>query len=376
MMSRLDKVLIVGAGISGLTLAASLARRGICVDVIEIKPSIGDQGGIGLSIMGNATKALATIGLGEQCVAAGMPADSFTVRSARGDILATPDWPPLGKPEWPAQIGISRAAFHRILAAAAVAAGVSIRCGVTLRALDRSDSPHVQFTDDSEGAYSLVVGADGLYSKVRGMIFPDAPVPQLTGQGIWRAYAPRPPQITTTQLHFGGSQGLVGICPISHEGCYVYCLHNIAPGQRIEIERGPHELRERLRDYGGLIPALAETIRNPDTVSFRPLEWLLLPSPWYRGRVVLIGDAAHANPPNLAQGAAMGIEDAVVLSEELAKEDDVDKALSRFMLRRFDRARLVVETSRHIARGEAEHIEGFDAAATIRAASTILAQPY
>jgi 2-polyprenyl-6-methoxyphenol hydroxylase-like FAD-dependent oxidoreductase len=372
--SARGKVLVVGAGISGLTAAASLARRGIAVDVVEIKAQLGDQGGIGLSIMGNATKALATIGAAEQCVAVGMPADFFTVRDPSGNIVGTPPWPPLGKPDWPAQIGISRAVFHEILTLAAVGAGVSIRCGVTLESFD--EYGHARFTDGEEGTYALLVGADGLNSTVRKMMFPDAPAPQLTGQGIWRAYAPRPPGITTTQLHLGGSQGLVGICPISDESCYVYCLHNIEPGERVTLERGPEQLRQRLRDYGGLIPALSEAIRDPRLVNFRPLEWLLVPTPWNRGRCVLIGDAAHANPPNLAQGAAMGIEDAVVLSEEFGKGDDLEAALRRFMIRRYARAKLVVDISRDIARGEADHTPGFDAAAARQTASVALAQPY
>ena len=94
-MSWSGDVLIVGAGITGLTLAASLGRRGIRVDIVEIKPTIQDQGGIGLSIMGNASKALATIDVAHQCVAAGMPADMLTIRNPSGDIVATPSWPEL-----------------------------------------------------------------------------------------------------------------------------------------------------------------------------------------------------------------------------------------------------------------------------------------
>ena len=92
----------------------------------------------------------------------------------------------------------------------------------------------------------------------------------------------------------------MGICPISDKGRYVYFLHNSSPGDRIEFERGPEILREKLQGCGGLIPPLAETTRDPGLVSFRPLEWLLLPSPWYRRRLAVVGDAAHANPPNLA----------------------------------------------------------------------------
>jgi 2-polyprenyl-6-methoxyphenol hydroxylase-like FAD-dependent oxidoreductase len=103
---------------------------------------------------------------------------------------------------------------------------------------------------------------------------------------------------------------------------------------------------------------------------------MLIPAPWHRGRVVLIGDAAHANPPNVAQGAAMGIEDAVVLAEEVTKPGTFEDAMSRFMERRWERVKLVVEASCNVAKNEVEHTPGFDAAAEIRRASTALAAAY
>src|SRR5882672_6604795 len=132
-----EKALVIGGGISGLTAGAALTRRGVDVDLVEIKDRLGDEGGIGLSIMGNASKALATIGAAQACLAAGMPADGFTVRAPSGEVVAVPPWPPLGKPGWPNQIGISRADFHRILTDAAIAAGVKVRCGLTARSIEQ-----------------------------------------------------------------------------------------------------------------------------------------------------------------------------------------------------------------------------------------------
>lgn len=373
----IKNVLVIGGGISGLTAGAAMAQHGIDVDLIEIKEKLGDLGGVGLSIMGNASVALATIGVADACVKAGMPADNFTVRTASGEIVANPPWPPLGKPAWPAQIGISRAEFHRILADSALSAGVQVYCGISTQSiLQDGQRVHVTFTDGRSGTYDLVVAADGIYSATRSHLFPDAPKPEQTGQAIWRALAPRPKDITTTQLHFGGVHGVVGICPISDQDCYVYCLHEAIAGERRNPDTLHEQLREKLEGYGGLIPPLATQLSNPAHVSYRPLEWLLVPAPWYRGRVVLIGDAVHANPPNVAQGAAMGIEDAVVLAEEILKPGPLEDALARFMTRRWGRAKLVVDVSRNVAQGEVEHTPGFDAAAEIRRASAVLAEPY
>ena len=369
--------LVIGGGISGLTAGAALARRGVDVHLAEIKAKLGDEGGIGLSVMGNATKALATLGAAEACVAAGMPADVFTVRAPSGEVVATPPWPPLGKPEWPAQIGISRADFHRILTDAATQTGVKVQCGVTTRSIEQGkERAQVVFTDGRSGDYDVIVAADGIYSKTRAQLFPGGDGPQQTGLAIWRALAPRPEGITTTQLHFGGPQGLVGICPINDENCYVYCIHEALPGERRDPATLHEQLREKIKGYGGLIPGLVAQIDDPTFVSYRPIEWMLTPAPWYRGRVVLVGDAAHANPPNIAQGAAMGIEDAVVLAEELSSSGTFENALARFMARRWERVKLVVEVSRSVAKNQVEHTPGFDAAAEIRRASAVLAEPY
>ena len=102
---------------------------------------------------------------------------------------------------------------------------------------------------------------------------------------------------------------------------------------------------------------------------------MLVPTPWHRERTVLIGDAAHANPPVLAQGAAMGIEDAVVLAEELASQDTVDAALERVGARRFERVRMVVETSSQLARWEVEQRRDVDVPGTMRRAAMALAEP-
>jgi 2-polyprenyl-6-methoxyphenol hydroxylase-like FAD-dependent oxidoreductase len=374
---RTARVLVVGGGISGLTAGAALGRCGMQVDLVEIRPKLGDLGGVGLSVMGNATKALATIDAAQACVDAGMPADTFTARTPSGKVVATPEWPPLGKPQWPGQIGIARSDFHHILMATAERAGAEVRCGVTIDSISQDDARvFVTFTDGRSDDYDLVVAADGIYSATRTKLIPDSTGPQHVGLAVWRAWAPRPEGITTSQLHFGGPHGVVGICPMNERDCYIYCIQKAGVGEWRDPATLHEQLRETLEDYGGLIPPLAAQLNDPAHVSYRPLEWLLLPAPWYRGRVLLIGDAAHSNPPNVAQGAAMGIEDAVVLADEMSKPGSVEEALARFMARRWGRAKLVVEVSCNIAKAEAEHVPGFDAGAERARASITLAEPY
>ena len=126
-------------------------------------------------------------------------------------------------------------------------------------------------------------------------------------------------------------------------------------------ERLAATLRERLAGYGSVIAELRDTrITDESEIVYRPVYSLLVPSPWYRGRILLIGDAAHATSPHVGQGAAMAIEDAVVLSEEVTSSDDLRGALDRFMARRFDRCKRICEISRQLGRWEIEEAHDAD----------------
>jgi 2-polyprenyl-6-methoxyphenol hydroxylase-like FAD-dependent oxidoreductase len=120
-------------------------------------------------------------------------------------------------------------------------------------------------------------------------------------------------------------------------------------------------MRERLEGYGSVIGELRDTrITEGSEIVYRPVYSLLVPSPWYRGRVVLVGDSAHATSPHVGQGAAMAIEDAVVLSEELTSDADVTDALDRYMERRFARCRRIWEISRQLGTWEIEEVQDAD----------------
>ena len=128
---------------------------------------------------------------------------------------------------------------------------------------------------------------------------------------------------------------------------YMFLLHSVTGSPWIEPQEQPQRLHEAMEGYGGFVPQIRATVRtdNAHSVNYRPLEVLLHPAPWHRGHVVLIGDAAHATTPHLASGAGMAIEDGIVLAEELVTQPTLEQALQNFMARRFERCRLVVESS-------------------------------
>jgi len=209
----------------------------------------------------------------------------------------------------------------------------------------------VTFADGRKGRYDLVVGADGIHSQIRGMIFPELPPPQFTGQGCWRVVANRPQEVDRTEMYFGGPVKL-GINPVSDDEMYMFVLEHVPNNPFYAYEALVPHLTGLIASFDGAVAAVRESITQPAQVNYRPLEWILVPDPWYQGRVVLIGDAAHATTPHLASGAGLAAEDGIVLAEEIQRHDSVDAALRAFMARRFQRVRMVVENSVRIGQME------------------------
>ena len=153
-------------------------------------------------------------------------------------------------------------------------------------------------------------------------------------------------------------------------------MQNVQGNRRLEPERWPAVMRELLADFGGHIGEMRARITDPARIVYRPVGSLLMPAPWHRGRVVLIGDAAHTAPPQLASGATIAIEDAIVLAELLAGPTSVEEALQNFMARRYERCRIVVENSWQLGEWEKQpEMPGADPTSLIAASMKALAAP-
>jgi naringenin degradation protein FdeE len=369
------RVLVVGAGLGGLATATALRRQGIESEVVELhdRPPIV---GVGLTLLGPTLRALGTLGLLDATVERGWGMDELLFCDASGAVFHTVEIPRLNGPAYPGQVGMLRPVLHELLDGAAEAEGTPVRRGVTVSALHEGDQGvEVAFTDGTNGAYDLVVGADGIRSGIRRMVFGEDPAPQFRGQAVWRAVLDRPPELTKYHL-FYGPRTKAGIDPVSATKLYVLLVQNVPDATRPPQERLPELLREHLADYGSPLAELAPKIVDATAVDYRPLETILVPRPWHRGRVVLVGDAAHSMTPHLASGAGMAIEDGIVLAEELAAGDAIGDALERFMERRWERCRMVVENSMQISEWErAPEGAGGDAAALTGQSMALLAEP-
>jgi 2-polyprenyl-6-methoxyphenol hydroxylase-like FAD-dependent oxidoreductase len=361
-MTAIRSALVVGGGIGGLAATIALTGRGISVDLIERNPK-WDVYGVGIIQPGNAIRALDALGVADEAIAAGYAMDGDRFSLADGTVIANNEYPRAAGPRYPSINGITRTKLHEILTSRVRRSGAGLRIGETVADLAQTaDGVDVRFSDGTTRRYDLVIGADGIYSQIRQVAFPDAPKPAYTGQVVWRYNLPRPQDVDRLWM-FAGKWRKAGFVPLGPDLMYLLLIESVDdPAQRLPADELAPILRERLSEFGGLMGQARELITDSDGVVYRPVEAVLVDRPWHSGRVALIGDAAHATSPHVGQGAAMALEDAIVLGQEIdaARSGDLQGALSRWMDRRFDRAKTICEISLQLGAWEVAGNENAD----------------
>jgi len=357
MIEKKRKALIVGGGIGGLSAAVALRRSNIECEIVEVNPDWTVYG-VGIIQPNNVLRALDKIGLAQECVDRGGGFPGWRIYDVHGGFLMDAPSASTASPRHPPVNGITRPILQSILAVSAKAHGCAIRVGVTIKELeDEGSRVHVNFTDGSEGTYDFVIGADGAYSKVRERLFGSNLRPQFTGQGAWRYNLPRPASVEWGEIYFGRSTK-VGLVPLSPTLMYIFAVTAEAGNPKLPLEQLHEIMRDRISEYTGPVAHLRSQITDPRAVVYKPMESMIVPAPWFKGRTLLLGDAAHATTPHLAQGAAMAVEDSVLLGEILRRETSIPAAFDEFMSRRFKRCQYVVETSRQLGDWEMESWRG------------------
>lgn len=344
-MSRVRRVLVVGGGVGGLAAATAFARRGVEVVLIERQEAFTAPG-VGLGQPANALRVYDALGVLDEVLASGFVYDRMYVFDPQRRLIVNHRFL-LGDDRVPAVCALPRSSLQAILVKAAERAGVDLRLGMTVSAIhDEEDRVAVTFSDGRCDSFDLLAGFDGIRSATRQHLVGTAFMPRHSGYGAWRVQVPRPDYVRGMEFLQGiGSK--TGAMPLRGDLMYLFHIRAERPDSWFERADYPSLFKERLQLYGSYVAEISDALDDASDIVYSPLEPMLLPWPWYRGRVVIGGDAAHTFPPHLTQGAAMAVEDAYVLCREVLETDvPLEQRLMRYSKTRYCRCAFVYTFSR------------------------------
>jgi len=376
-MTAVQKVAIAGSGVAALATAIQLAKAGVEVDVFEAAPALSALGS-GISLQGNALRVFDALGAWDEIREAGYVFEGLHLRAPGPGAPVVAQLPDVksGGPDYPAAMGMPRPDLARILFAHAEKAGANIRFGAKVTAITQTDAGvEVFVNDESAGVYDLLVGADGLNSTVRELIGIDTK-PEPTGMGIWRSFVSRPAEVERSELYYGGPVYIAGYTPTGEDSMYAFLVEKAQDRVGLSDEEAARIMVEESRAYDGPWNSIRADLEAGAHANYTWFTKHIVPAPWNRERVVIIGDAAHSCPPTIAQGAAQALEDALVLTELLVERDELDAALwDEFHARRIPRATAVVEASVQLGQWQIDGNRDADAPGLIFGIAHRMAEP-
>ena len=345
---RERRAIIVGAGIGGLTAAIALRRAGVEAQVFEREPEIREAGA-GISLWPNAMLALHRLGLDEAIEAAGRRATDGSLRTWTGEPLGPSVADQLERSFGAPLVVVHRSSLHAVLRVALSPDALTL--GREAVAIEQDDAgAAVLFSDGSVARGDVVIGADGIRSRVRARVVGDG-APRYAGYTAWRGVVSMDASLSDKILvgESWGHASLFGVARLGGSQAYWWA------STRMRQERGgpPAQEKEALvRRFGAWHSSVSALIDAtvPEAIIRTPLYDRRPTERWTDGRVALLGDAAHPMLPNLGQGACQAIEDALVLADVLRDEPDSAAALAAYSTLRLKRANAIVRRSRQMAR--------------------------
>jgi FAD-dependent urate hydroxylase len=358
-MTRTRSALVIGGGIAGPATAMALQKAGIDPEVYEAHPGGADGAGVFLTLASNGVDALRTLGADEPALAAGFSTPRITLRSSTGKRLGeTRTGVPLA--DGTTSQTLERAALYRVLHDEALARGVRVEHGKRLvGAEDIGDGVRALFADGSEAFGDVLVGCDGVHSTVRRIIDPGAPAPVYTGllstggyaRGVHVDAEPGSYEMIFGRRAFFG----YAVAPGGEVWWFANVPRQDEPASReLDAVGGEEWRRELLRLFAGDAgPAIALIEATPEMLPVRAVHSIPRLPTWYRGRMIVVGDAAHAPTPSSGQGASLSVEDAIVLAQCLRDEPDAKAALARFEAARRSRVERIVKWAARINNSKA-----------------------
>jgi 2-polyprenyl-6-methoxyphenol hydroxylase-like FAD-dependent oxidoreductase len=334
------RILVVGGGVGGLTAAAIFAQRGVEVVLIERRPAF-DIPGVGLGQPANALRVYDSLGVLGEILDTGFSYDRMWIFDPQRTLIVEHKFL-MGDDRVPAFCALSRLQLHEILLGAAERAGAQVRLGLTVSDIhDEKDRVHVRFSDGRSDSFDLLAGFDGIRSTTRLHLVGTAFAPRPSGYGAWRVQAPRPERVCGMEFLQGvGSK--TGAMPLGDNIMYLFHIRPEAADASFAQHDMARLFKERLAQYGDYVAEIAASLTPNSDIVYSPIEPLMLPWPWFRGRVVIGGDAAHTFAPHLTQGAAMAAEDAFILAREVLTDDGpIEARLMRYSMKRYPRCAFV-----------------------------------
>jgi 2-polyprenyl-6-methoxyphenol hydroxylase-like FAD-dependent oxidoreductase len=343
------RIAIVGGGIGGLTLAVAMQRKGFQVTVYENAPELKPIGA-GLTLAGNAVKALHEIGIGEQVLQAGKILKTLYIKNVQGKVLAKTDAEAISKKyNTVNSFTIHRADLHQVLLAQLSKDTVRLNKGCT-DFIQSTSGVKLFFNDGTQTEADYLIACDGIHSIIRKKLIPDSQ-PRYAGYTCWRAVIDKLPNgldMNVTSETWGNGARF-GIAPLSKDRLYWFACLN---AQLNDQAMRSFQIPDLLLHFSRFHSPVAEILKNTST---EKLIWgdILDIAPLKKfafGNIVLLGDAAHATTPNMGQGACMAIEDAAVLANCFEDAETGELAFERFEQRRIKRTTKIVNTSEAIGK--------------------------
>ncbi len=340
------EAVVIGAGIGGLATAVALHQRGWRVSVHERAASL-EPVGSGIGMAPNALRALDVLGVGDAVRARAVRQDGVALRRSTGGVLATTSAEAFERAYGDTVMALARAELVDFLRDGLPADRLHLSSEVQLLDHGSHDRPALLATPEGEVRADFVVAADGLRSPTRATLFPDHPGPEYSGFTTWRTivHAPSGP------LPVGETWGpgaAVGVVPLADGRLYLYAAAHVPPGERAADSDERAELLRRFGQWFDPIPRLLASADSEQVLRHDVWELVRPLREFNRGRVALVGDAAHAMTPFQGQGACQAIEDAVVLAAELDRAQD-RASLAGYSAARVPRTTTVASRSRRVA---------------------------
>ncbi|WP_373232382.1 FAD-dependent oxidoreductase [Cohnella sp.] len=348
------KALIIGCGIAGPATALFLKRVGIDSIIYEAEEQIDDYAGLFLNLARNGMHVLKELGLDEQIRQKGIVMHAMKMVSGKGKLLGN-----IGQMSGePQGFTIKRGILHKMLREEALCQGISIEYGKRLIGIDTNE-PHrvkVSFEDGGIVSGDMLIGCDGIHSRVRRIVMPSAPAPSYTGLLSFGGFlhSNTIPNERGIQTMVFGKRAFFGYLVRNAEEVYWFGNMNY-PGtpNRRELQSIPQaEWRRTINGlYANDIAPIPEIVRSTEEeIGVYPIYDMPSLPVWHDKSIVLVGDAVHATSPSAGQGASLALEDALVLAKCVRDIPDVELAFSEFQRLRRDRVERIVKYSRSIGK--------------------------